>query len=360
MWPLVRFLIRRLLFMLVTLLIITAVLYGIIMLSPVEARALLYMPLDPHAMTENAIQAVISSHGLNDPYPVQYVRWVVNLLQGDWGWSPALREDVLPALLRRTPVTVELTLYSVLVYIPLGLFSGMMAGWKRGRATDHTFRLAAFIATSIPPFILGLVLLSIFYVGLRWFPVGRLGVQQQIAVGMSSFRTYTGLMTIDGLLNNRFDISVDAVRHLVLPVFTLALAHWATLGRVTRTAIIDELDKEYVLAARGRGLSMREATWRHALRNALIPALNSSALSAASLVTGVFVVEVIFSLPGASECMMAMRTHAFGSGNVFFTLDMPAMMGFALYGVLAVLPLMLLLDLLQALVDPRIREGVLA
>ena len=347
-----KFLVRRVLLMLITFVVITAMLYGVMMLSPAEARATLYMPRSNSGSSLNQLQLIIEQYGLNDPYPVQYVRWLRSLLRGDWGWSPGLRDDVLEALLRRTPVTAELTLWSVLLFIPLGIISGAVAAWRRGGVPDHSFRLLAFIATSIPPFILGLMLLSVFYVGLRWFPMGRLAMSNEFVVKAATFKTYTGLLVVDGLLNGRADITVDALRHLVLPVFTLSLAHWATLGRVTRAAMFEELHKDYITTARGKGLSWRKTIWRHALQNAMLPALNSSALSAASLVTGVFVVEVIFALPGVSALLGA-NSGYYGA----FMPDVAATMGFAVYGVLLVLPLMFILDVLQAFIDPRLREG---
>lgn len=260
-----------------------------------------------------------------------------------------MNEDVLATLLRRTPATAELTLYSVLLLIPLGLASGVVAGWREGRLQDHGFRATAFLATSIPPFILAFLLLAMFYVSVNWFPPGRISTLYRFDVVEESFRTITGLLTIDALLNGRPDIAGDALRHLVLPVITLGLTHWATVGRVTRAAMIEELDKEYVTAARGRGLSMQRTVWRHALRNAVLPGLNSIALSAAALVSGVFVVEVVFDFPGVSEVLV----QAIG-----WIPDAAAAVGFAVYSVLMVLPLMLILDIVQALVDPRIREGV--
>lgn len=347
-----KFLVRRVLLMLITFVVITALLYGVLMLSPAEARAALYLPRGGRSISLNQIRTVIREYGLDDPYPVQYMRWLGNLLRGDWGWSPTLRDDVLKALLHRTPMTAELTLWSVLLFIPTGIASGALAAWRRGRAADHSFRLLAFIATSIPPFILGLMLLAIFYVGLRWFPIGRLTMSNEFVVKSATFKTYTSLLAVDGLLNGRSDITLDALRHLVLPAFTLSLAHWATLGRVTRAAMFEELNKDYITTARGKGLSWQKTVWRHALHNALLPALNSSALSAASLVTGVFVVEVIFALPGVSE-LLGVSTYYFGA----MMPDVAITMGFAVYGVLLVLPLMFILDVLQALIDPRLREG---
>lgn len=351
-----KFLMRRLVFMLVAFLAITAVLYGVLMLAPVEARAALYLPRGGQARSMNILKTIIEQHNLDAPYPVLYGRWLLNLAKGDWGWSPGMREDVLPALLRRAPVTAELLLYSLLLYIPLGIISGAVAGWKRGRFADHQFRAIAFVGTSIPPFVLGLMLLAVFYVGLRWFPPGRLDLAKKFIVDSKDFKNVTGLVTIDGLLNGRLDVTVNALRHLALPVLTLSLAHWATLGRVMRTAMIEELDKDYAAVARGKGMSMRQVVRHHALPNAVLPALNSSALSAASLVTGVFIVEVIFSLNGISAPLTtSTQFYAFAMMP-----DIAATMGFAVFGVLLVLPLMLILDVVQALIDPRIREGILS
>jgi peptide/nickel transport system permease protein len=292
---------------------------------------------------------IINDHGLHDPYPQQYCRWLTGLVQGDWGWSPALKDDVLAALLRRTPVTAELTLYSLLLLIPLGLVSGVWSGWHENGRGDLLFRLLAFVAASIPPFILGLVLLSVFYVGLGWFPPGRTGIVELSLTRFSTFNRYTGLLTIDGILNGRLDVTLDAFRHLVLPVLALSLAHWATLGRITRAAMIQAKHQDYIAAAFARGLLPRSIVWRHAFRNAAVPALTSTILSAASLITGVFVVEAIFDYKGLSALV---RQSMSGVP------DAPLAMGFAVYTILLVLLLLLALDILRAVVDPRMRLGV--
>jgi peptide/nickel transport system permease protein len=354
--PFLKFLIRRLLAIPVTLLIITAALYAVAMLTPVRSRALLYWPpnLNPEQLTAEQeariIQNIIDKWGLNDPYPAQYVRWLSQLTQGNWGYSPVLRRDVLAYLLRRTPVTVELTLYSVIVFIPLGVLGGVIAARRKNSAADHGFRLAAFVGTSIPPFILGLMMLSFLYVGLRWFPLGRLSVAEEAVVRSDAFQAYTGLLTVDGWLNGRPDISLSALHHLAMPVFALALAHWATLGRVTRVTMIEQLDEEYVMAARGRGLRECTVVWGHALRNALVPALTSSGLSTASLITGVYVIEVIFALHGVSDVLVtSVKTGI---------LDVATGLGFAIYSVIMVLSVLFALDVLQAVVDPRLRERI--
>jgi peptide/nickel transport system permease protein len=298
---------------------------------------------------QKMLERMIERYHLNDPYPVQYFYWLTSLVQGNWGYSPTLHEDVLTALLRRTPATAELTLYSILIFIPLGLVSGVIAGSRRNRLADHGFRLTAFVATSLPPFILAMILIAIFYVDLHWFAPERTSMAVGFVVNSDQFRQYTGLLTIDGLLNGRPDISLDALRHLVMPVFTLALIHWATLGRVMRATMIDEGQKDYVVAAKARGIPSPRITWRHTLRNAIAPALTSSLLSAASLLTGVFVVEMVYTYHGVS---------AIAVSSMQFIPDAPAAMGFAIYSVIVVLILMGILDLIQSGLDPRIREAI--
>jgi len=352
--PMLRFLINRIFAALVTLLVITAVLYGIIMLTPPETRAELYMTRGNARLTDEQyarlIENIIERHHLRDPFPIQYAYWIGSLVQGNWGYSPVLNDNVLDTLVRKSKVTAELTVYSLLFFIPLGLISGVIAGSKKDRGADHRFRTAAFIATSMPPFILALVLISIFYVQLDWFPIERLSLQNDQYVKSSAFHEITGFITIDGFLNQRPDISLDAARHLVLPVITLSLVHWATLGRVTRAATIEELQKEYIMAGKARGLPNHSLLWTHSLRNVMAPSLANSALSAAALFTGVFVIEVIFNLHGISQVIVSSISGA---------ADAPSALGYAIYSVLVVLMVMLILDIVQAIVDPRIRQGII-
>jgi peptide/nickel transport system permease protein len=242
-----------------------------------------------------------------------------------------------------------LTLLSVVILVPLGLVSGIISSIRPDEPLDHSFRLLAFIGTSFPPFVLGLVLLAVFYAGLRLFPPGRLGINSEILISSESFKIFTGMLTVDGILNGRLDITLEALKHLFLPVFTLSLTHWATLGRVMRASMLEEYGKPYIIAARARGIAEHSITWRHTMRNALLPALTSTALTAAALISGVFVIEVIFNLHGISK----LATSALG-----FIPDVPLALGIAIYSVFLVLPIMLALDLLQAIVDPRIREGL--
>jgi len=345
--------IKRIFSILITLMVTTMVMYGIMMLTPVETRVELFMPKNlparlTEAQIENIRQIKIKENHLNDPYPLQYYSWIKNLLRGEWGYSHTIGDDVFDAILVRSPVTAELTLYSILVFIPLGLLSGVIAGSRQNKVADHGFRFSAYIATSLPPVILAMVLLSVFYVNLSWLSPERTNVTNYLLVESDQFRQFTGLLTIDGLLNGRLDVTFDALRHLVMPVLTLTLVHWATLARITRTAIIEVKHQDYVVAARARGLSEERITWRHMLPNAIAPGLASSALSSASLVTGVFVVEIIYNFHGISE--IATR-------SLQFIPDAAAALGFSIYSVIVVLLLMTILDLVQALLDPRNTHG---
>lgn len=353
--PLLQFIIRRFLVVPVSLVVITMVLYGGVMLTPPEARAQLYFP---ERMNQNLTdeqlarytETIIERYHLRDPYLVQYGYWVASLFDGTWGFSQSLNAPVLPSLLRRTPITLELTIYSLLLLIPLGLISGVLAGWRRSGLFDRLFRGAAFLGTTTPTFILAMVLISVFYINLGWFAPGRVSLAYSLEFSRGAFNHYTGMLTLDSLLNGRLDIFADAWRHLAMPVFTLSLYHWATLGRITRSTMILEKDKEYIISARARGVSERRVVWHHAFFNMLSPSLTSMTLSAATIITGVFVSEIIFDFDGVSYVIVeAMRGVP----------DASAALGFAVYSVLIILLLMFVLDVLQAVFDPRVREGVL-
>jgi peptide/nickel transport system permease protein len=353
--PLLQFVIRRFLVIPVSLIIITMALYAGVMLTPPEARASLYMPKDlvPRVTEEQARRMqenIIERYHLRDPYLVQYLYWARSLFDGTWGYSPVLKDYVLPSLIRRTPATLELALYSLLLLIPLGLVSGVAAGWKRSRPLDRGVRLLAFLSTSTPPFILAIVLLSVFYINLGWFAPGRVDRTYNFEISDENFNSYTGMITIDGFLNGRLDITGNAFLHLAMPVFTLSIYHWATLARVTRISMLGEQRKEYVIAAKARGIAERKIIWKHAFRNILAPSLTSMTLSATSIVTGVFVAEIIYDVNGISDVIIAAMSGV---------ADATAALGFAVYSVIMILLLMFLLDVLQAILDPRIREGVL-
>jgi ABC-type dipeptide/oligopeptide/nickel transport system permease component len=350
--PLLAFTLRRLVAIPFLLLVITLLLYGGVMLTPPEARASLYMPKGKggERAGPNVMLGIIKRNYLDQPFLVQYSHWIGNLVRGDWGYSPSLGEDVLPALLSRTPATFELAFYSLLLFIPLGLINGLSSGWHRGQWSDSVFRVLAYLGTSVPTIILALMFISFFYVRLGWVGPGRLDIGLEYNLPKSGFAAYTGLLTLDGLLNGRLDVVQNSFAHLLLPVVTLSLFHWATLGRITRATIINEKDKEYILAARARGIQERPLKWKHAYRNILSPGITSVALAAANIITGVYVVEIIYNLNGVSNVIVR---------AIKGVPDAPAALGFAIYSVLVVVVIVFILDIVQAILDPRVRDEVL-
>jgi len=328
------------------------VLYAGVMMTPPEARARLYLP--PGKGGERAsdafVNVLIRQYHLDQPYLIQYSIWARSLVTGSWGYSPTLRADVLPELIRRTPATLELALYSLLLLIPLGLANGLIAGWRPGRTFDGIFRFLAFFGTSMPPFIFSMFLIALFYIKLGWFAPGRIDIVTELDMTRSGFVEFTGFLTFDSLLNQRFDIFLVALRHLTMPVITLSMFHWATLGRITRATVLTQRSKEYIIAARARGVGERKLMWRHALRAILAPTLTTMTFSAASIVTSIFVVEIIFGLVGVSDVIVIAMSNS---------PDAPATLGFAVYSVIMVMGLMLILDVAQAALDPRVREEAL-
>jgi ABC-type dipeptide/oligopeptide/nickel transport system permease component len=349
--PFLRYLIRRLLALPVTLIIVTGALYAFMMITPAEERASLFLPRRIDRMTPDKIalltQEIIKERHLNEPFPIQYGFWAANIIKGEWGYSPLLQSEITDLIRPRSLVTIELTLYTLLTFIPLGLISGLFAAQKHRLFADRLFRFTAFSSTSIPPFILAIMLLGMFYVTVKWFPPERLSTGFSSIMHSEGFRNYTGLITIDGILNGRLDLTLDAIRHLVLPVFSLGLLHWATLGRIVRVTALEERRKLYILSARAHGVSEKQITWRHILRNILSPALSNSALSAASLFTGVIVIEKTFNFYGISDMVLSITSIP----------DMSAVMGFAVYSVLVVQAVIFIFDFIQAMVDPRVLSG---
>jgi peptide/nickel transport system permease protein len=351
--PFIRFLLRRLLAIPITLLIVTAVLYAFIMITPPQDRASMYLPSRIDRMTAAQIQRltneIIANHHLAEPFPIQYGYWIGSLLRGEWGYSPLMQADVLDSIRARSPVTIELTLWTLLFILPTGIISGLRASEHRDAWQDHLFRFSSFTVSSIPPFVLGLMLMGVFYVTLQWFPPERLSTTYSAIFKSTEFHAYTGMATVDGLLNGRLDLTLDALRHLVLPVISLGALHWATLGRVARISALEEYPKEYILAAKAHGLPRRSRVWKHVLRNILSPSLTSTALTAASLFTGVIVIERTFNFKGISELAVSLSAIP----------DTSAVMGFSVYSVLVVLGMMLVMDLIQVIFDPRVQMGLI-
>ena len=350
MISILKYFLRKLAALSISFLAITAIIFSSLLLFTPKERASLYLSPNTRnpAAVERMIAQVIETHHFDDPFDLQYGRWLLNLFRGDWGYSPVYDGNVFDVILRYGPASIELLVYSLVFFIPLGILAGVAAGRRKEGILDLSIRSVAFVANSLPLFILAFILLAVFYIALGWFAPNRLSILNALYIKTQAFYLYTGFMTIDGFLNKRPDISLDALRHLVLPAFSLSILQWATLTRITRAAVIDEEKKDYVNAALARGLPGSLITWRHIFRNSLSPVLTASALMAATLTTELFVVELIFNYEGMSQLIGSLRGIP----------DMSAVLGFIVFNIFLSLGLILIFDMLKAWVDPRVREEV--
>jgi ABC-type dipeptide/oligopeptide/nickel transport system permease component len=345
----IKFILRRLLILPVIMFLVTLILFFLILQLPAEQRVMVYVPsINPHLTPEEVeelIQELIERRGLNKPLPVQYVNWLRDLATGSWGYSPAWRQPVLDGIRQRAPATLELALFAMVPSIFLSISLGSLAARKRSRLPDHVIRAGSFVAWAFPPFILALILMNVFYAWLGWFPPERTSIWVSPILNSEQFHSYTGLLTVDALLNTNLEIFWDAVRHLVLPAFTLSLTVWALLTRIMRSSLLDVLRQDYITTARAKGVPERRVVSQHARRNAVLPVISAGGVMVSVLITGTVVVEVIFNFNGVGRWAV----------KAILQSDVPVAVGFALFSCTVTVLASLLTDILYAVVDPRVR-----
>ncbi|MBN1135584.1 MAG: ABC transporter permease [Anaerolineae bacterium] len=349
------YIIRRLIQLPITVFGVTLLVFLMMMtLDPVE-RSALYIRDVPH--TEGALDAVIRRYGLDDPFHVQYWNWLVGrvdletgnrvggILRGDFGFSRTGRVPVTELILRRLPVSVELALWAGTPIIIVGVWLGVLAAKHHNKLIDQAARVFSIVGWSFPTFVFALLVLTLFYAKLEWFPPGRLSDWATQAVMSEAFHRYTQINTLDALLNLRFDIFVDALRHLVLPVVTLCYVEWAMLLRITRSSMLEALHQDYVTTARAKGLSEQKVANRHALPNALIPVVTISGLTIVGLIGGVVITETIFDLPGMGQA----------AARAAQSLDLLTIVAFTIFTSVLLIIANLVIDILYGFLDPRVR-----
>ena len=243
------------------------------------------------------------------------------------------------------PATVQLALVTILLVVLSGIWFGTVSAVKKDKWQDVLARLISVGGFSLPIFVLGLLLLMVFYGKLGWFPPGGYSLATDTAIHLPSFHHYTGFLLIDSLLNGNIRIFLDVLRHLVLPAVTLCIGSFALMVRVMRSSMLEELNKDYVRTARAKGLPERTVVYRHAGKNAVIPVITLAGIQFIRLLGGTVIVETIFDYPGIGRFgVMAAQQ-----------LDIAGILGFSL--MVAVLFVLgnLLSDVLYTAVDPRIR-----
>lgn len=349
------YIIRRLLLVPVLLVGVSILIFGMLQfLDPIE-RAALYTRDVPK--NDNMISGVIKRYCLDCPIYVQYWNWLVGtkdpisgerkggILFGDFGWSKTTSQPVLKLIERRFPNTLDLTLWAVLPVLLPGIWLGVQAAVHHNGVIDQAARIFSIVGTSVPIFVFGLLALMFFYANLQWFPPGRLSDVYNQVVLSEQFHHYTSLLTIDALLNGRFDVFLDALRHMVLPIITLSYISWATFVRVTRGSMLETLRQEYVVTARAKGLPERDVVYGHARPNAMLPVVTLAGFQVVGLLAGVIITETVFDYPGIGSA----------AAQASAQLDVITVLGFAMFNGLILIVANLVVDVLYAVVDPRVR-----
>jgi peptide/nickel transport system permease protein len=351
----IAYVIRRLLILPVIVLGVTVLIFGMLSQLTAYERASLYVKDIPKR--QGAMDEIIEKYGLDDPIHVQYWRWLVGqraeptgeikggLLRGNLGWSKTGKSSVADVIGRRLPATAELALWAAIPLIGGGIWLGVVAAVNHNKLIDQILRVSSIVGWSIPTFVFGLMVMMVFYARLGWFPPGRLSDWALEVVRSDAFHRYTQMNTLDALLNLRLDIFLDALKHLVLPVATLAYLSWAYLLRVTRSSMLDTLNQDYVTTARSKGLSERLVIRVHALPNALIPVVTVSGLTLVGLLNGVVITETVFNYPGMGSFL----------SEAALSLDIVSVLGVTLVSSLILVCGNLIVDVLYGWIDPRIR-----
>ena len=324
---------------------VTLLIFAISMtFSPLE-RATLYVN-NPRQLRD--LREIAERYHLYDPPLTQYVNWMKNVLRGDLGWSQIAMMPVSQAIVQFIPATAELVLYSFPLIFRVGIWLGEKSAIKQNKFTDHLTRLLAIIGSAFPTFWSAILLLSLLYGQLQWFPPGRLGEKANwYVIHSNNFIRYTRLNSIDALLNGEFWIFVDAIRHLILPVFNLVIVSIAFIMRVMRSSMLETLAKGYITTARAKGLNEDEVISKHARRNALIPVITITGPIFAYMISGLVITETVFAVQGIG----------YWAAKATISLDIASILGFSLFTSVIFALSNLIVDFLYAYVDPRIVLG---
>jgi ABC-type dipeptide/oligopeptide/nickel transport system permease component len=307
--------------------------------------------LDPNKpATPEVIEQIKEKYHLDEPIYIQYYYWLDGALHGDLGISKTAKVNVTTAISQKFPATFELAVVATFFSVLLGVTVGTRAGVKANSFFDQGSRLVALIGVSIPVFWLGILLSMVFYKGLGlptegWLP--GYGRYNYVEFSYSHLHHWTNLLTVDTLLNGKFSFFWDAVKHLLLPALTLCFVQTAIIIRMMRSSMLEVLGAEYVKTARSKGLPENVVIKKHARRNALIPTTTVIGLGFGGLLGGAVLTETLFAFPGIGQW----------SAQAAIGLDSAGIMGFTLLTAVIYVIANLIVDLIYAYLDPRVRLG---
>lgn len=310
------FILRRLIVLLPTLLVPLLLVFTLLHLSPGDPAAVM---LGADA-TAQQVQALRQELGLNDPFLIQLFSWLGRMATFDLGQSIFLRMPVMDAIIQRLEPTLMLTMYALLVAIVVGMTSGILAAIRRNSLLDQLSMTVAMIGVSMPEFWFGLMLILLFAVEFRLFPVA-------------------GYIP----LSNGF---WSCIWSLTLPAFSVGLVQAAFIARITRSSMLDVLGEDFIRTARAKGLSSSVVILRHALKNALIPVLTVIGITFAVLIGGAIAIETVFNIPGIGRLLVSAVSRR----------DYPVIQGIVLFMSISFVFINLLVDILYGLIDPRVKH----
>jgi len=313
----IAYILRRLVMLVPVLIVVGVVVFGLVHLTPGDPAAVI---LGDRATPED-IARLRDQLGLNDPLPVQFVRWFSNVLRLDFGESIFLGEPVTQALLDRMQPTVLLTVYALSIEVLIGIPAGVIAAVRYNSPLDRSLTVVAISGSAIPTFFLGILLILIFSVRLRWLPSG----------GYVPFG----------------DDPAAHFKAMLLPAFALGFSAAGLLARLVRSSMLDVLREDYVRTAFAKGLPEQLVIIRHALRNALIPALTVIGISIGALLGGAVVTETVFTIPGMGRLVVQSIARR----------DYPVIQGAIIAIAMTYVLVNLVVDVLYVYIDPRVRLG---
>jgi len=334
-----RYIVKRFLQTLIIVLGISFITFFLSRVAPSDPAALW---VGIHARAEQ-IQRARVELGLDQPLYVQYFIYMGDLLQGSWGTSYRTRQPVLKDLMFYMPASMELAVIGQIIASVVGLPLGVIAASKKNTKIDHASRILAIAGVSLPVFWIGLLLQIIFSRTLGIFPIeGRLDTTIQMTMPIQRI---TGFFLFDSLVTGNFVAFFDALRHIILPAIALSSYSMGLSLRMTRSSMIEILREKYLKTARAFGLPENTIRFKYALKNAIVPTLMVMGISFSWSLTGAFLVEVIFNWPG-------LGTYVW---RAILAVDYPVIVGVSIIASLIIVIINLILDLVQAWIDPRVR-----
>jgi len=330
--PLQKYVARRLVYSFFTIFAIVFMVFTLSRLAgdPVEAY------VTPETPPE-IVEVIRKKYHLDEPIPVQFVYWVNGLLRGDWGRAFSFGEEPIIELISRLfPLTLELNLYVMVIALPMGFWIGTKAATNKDSWVDHLARVLAITGNSLPGFFTGLLLLAFLY------PRGMVVIDPQF-----SFTRITGMPTVDAVLNGDWNGFLEAWRYLLGPLLTSVFSSLATNTRVLRSSILEELNKDYIITGKSKGLKKDYVDKKYARRNALIPFTTLLGFWIAGLVSGSAILEAVFNRSGLGSVAAAAARVT----------DHNTVQAFSLIFAVSLVLVNLVIDIIYGFIDPRIKYG---